>query len=274
MRRAQPWLGTLVDISIAEDEHESRLHAAIDSAFAEVALAHRLMSFHESGSDIQRINLARPGQSLTVHPHTWKVLVVAEQLRRDSEGIFNIACAARLVAWGILPRPHPELPDLNAGSPIQLEDAHCVRKLAPGWIDVGGIAKGYAVDLAIESLRQAGIGHACVNAGGDLRAYGRETIVSLRAPDAPTRIRAQVKLQDEALASSAPSFSARRARGQPVSALCDARSGKPMVAAQSVSVLAASCMMADALTKVALATENICDPLLARYGASAFFLTA
>lgn len=274
MRRAQPWLGTLVDISIAEEGDQTRLHAAIDAAFAEVAKVHRLMSFHEAGSDIQKLNLAPAGQHLTVHPHTWKVLAVAEQLRQVSGGIFNIACAARLAAWGILPRPHPVLPDLGAAMPIRLEAGQRVRKLSPGWIDVGGIAKGYAVDLAIERLRLSGIRHACVNAGGDMRAYGEDIVVSLRHPCAPTRICAQLKLKDEALASSGPCFSARRLRGQAVSALCDARNGQAIVSAQSASVLAASCMMADALTKVALVTQNFRHPLLALHGASAFLLTS
>jgi thiamine biosynthesis lipoprotein len=77
-------------------------------------------------------------------------------------------------------------------------------------------------------------------------------------------------LCDEALATSGSYFSARVHEGGVVSALLDARDGRPLVAAASASVRAARCAVADALTKVVLATGDCLHPALAAFGATAF----
>ncbi|RFP36343.1 FAD:protein FMN transferase [Duganella sp. BJB476] len=269
IRRAQPWLGTLVDIT-ADGAQQ-----AVSLAFAEVALVHRLMSFHDAASDISRLNRAAPDDVLEVHPHTWQVLQLAAQMAELSQGLFNIACAPRLVDWLCLPPPN------DAGIPAyqpSLAVYHCeqgplVRKLAHGWVDVGGIAKGYAVDLAVEALQRAGAASGCVNAGGDLRGFGdRDWPVAVRDPMAPGRAAAQVLLRDEALATSAAYFSARQHDGRAVSALVDGRSGEPLVDSISVSVRAPRCAVADALTKVVLASGDAQHPALAASQASAFII--
>ncbi len=269
MRRAQPWLGTLVDIAADGDPQ------AITPAFAEVALVHRLMSFHDAASDISRLNRAAPGDLLALHPHTWQVLQLAARIAELSQGMFNIACAPRLVDWQCLPPPDAATtPGYQPALAVyRCEQQPLVRKLAPGWVDVGGIAKGYAVDLAVEALQRAGADSGCVNAGGDLRGFGdRDWPVAVRDPLAPGRVGAQVKLRNEALATSAACFSARRHQGRQVSALVDGRSGEPLVTPASVSVRAPRCALADALTKVVLASGDARHPALAGMQASAFII--
>ncbi|WP_295998775.1 FAD:protein FMN transferase [Rugamonas sp.] len=310
MRRAQPWLGTLVEMSVADALPERALYAAIAGAYAEVALVQRLMSFHDAASDVSRLNRAAPGARLTVHVHTWRVLRLAQQVAAASDGIFNIACAPQLVTWGCLPAPpmppmpplqrlrqtaerrpssaSPSVQAMQAARPAQspsppaydpglalldLEDGCGVRKLAPGWIDLGGIAKGYAVDLAIAALRDAGVASACVNAGGDLRALGEAAWpVAVRDPRAPRRAGAQLHVRDEAMATSAHYFSARRHAGVDVSALVDGRDGRPVAGQASVSVRAASCAVADALTKVVIASGDPHHRALRAMAASAMIL--
>jgi thiamine biosynthesis lipoprotein len=273
-RRAQPWLGTLVDITIADDLDEGRVREAMDSAFAEIAQVHQLMSFHNESSDIRRINQARPGDSISVHHHTHAVLTASERIREASRGIFNIACASRLAAWGQLPQFDSRPPDYMPDQPvIQMEEHHVVTKLTQGWIDVGGIAKGYAVDLAVDALRAAAIGSACVNAGGDIRVFGeRPFTVTIRDPRLPTRMCGKTELMDEAMATSAPYFSMIEIDGQSVSALCNGLNGRPIVEPVSVSVCASSCMIADALTKVVLSTGDSNHLALKSFGATAFIV--
>ena len=273
MRRAQPWLGTLVDI--AADGEQQAVSQAITQAFAEVALMHRLMSFHDAASDVSRLNRAAPGEVLEVHPHTWQVLQLAAQMAALSQGLFNIACAPRLVDWLCLPRPDDaEIPAYQPALAVyRCEQEPLVCKLAHGWVDVGGIAKGYAVDLAVEAMQRAGADNGCVNAGGDLRGFGdRAWPVAVRDPLAPGRAAAQVLLRDEALATSAAYFSARRHGDRQISALVDGRSGEPLVASISVSVRAPRCAVADALTKVVLASGDAQHPALAASQASAFII--
>jgi thiamine biosynthesis lipoprotein len=156
---------------------------------------------------------------------------------------------------------------------LALEQGARVRKLAPGWIDLGGIAKGHAVDLAVAALQDAGIGGGCVNAGGDLRVFGAAGLpVAVRAPHAPGRVASQLVLRDEAMATSGTYFSARRHRERTVSALVDGRSGEPLAETCSASVRAPRCALADALAKVVLATGDASHPALAAFGASAFII--
>ncbi|MGJ7914789.1 FAD:protein FMN transferase [Massilia sp. LXY-6] len=272
IRRAQPWLGTLVDITV----EGAPAHDVVTDAFAEVARLHRLMSFHDEASDIARINRAAPGELVQVDADTWKVLCLARQVTDLSGGTFDIACAPYLVDRRILPAPwsskEGEYPTARLSAEVfALEGADRVRKLASGWIDVGGIAKGYTVDAAVASLESAGVSGGCVNAGGDLRVFGSmHAPVAVRSPAAPGRAARHIILRGEALATSGSYFSQRSHQARPVSALLDARDGRPLVSTSSASVRAASCAVADALTKVVLATGDCAHPALAAFGASAF----
>ena len=259
-RRAQPWLGTLVDIATDGSQ------AAISEAFAEVALVHRLMSFHDPASDVSRLNGAGEGELVAVHRHTWTVLHIAEQLTYDSQGLFNPACAPLLVEWGRLPAPAGEMPPLQQlHSAFVCEDGQAVRKLRQAWLDLGGIAKGYAVDLAVEALQRAGAMEGCVNAGGDVRVFGdRDWPILVRDPKAPQRMHSQVQLRDESLATSANYFSPR--------CLVDGRDGAPLTEARSVSVRASHCVAADALTKVVMASGDANHPILAHWQATALII--
>jgi thiamine biosynthesis lipoprotein len=270
IRRAQPWLGTMVEIT-AEGTHDQD---AVGSAFAAIARVHALMSFHDGASDVSRLNRAAVGEVVAVDHDTWEVLHVAGEVARLSDGAFDIACAPRLVEWQMLPAPQAKAPHVLPGAEVlALQVDGTVRKLAPGWIDLGGIAKGYAVDLAVGVLQRAGVPGGCVNAGGDLRVFGTARIpVTVRSPRAPGTSGAELTLSDTALATSATYFSAARRGGQTVSALLDARDGSAIEAERSASVQARRCVLADALTKVVLATGDVYHPALAACGATAFLL--
>jgi thiamine biosynthesis lipoprotein len=174
----------------------------------------------------------------------------------------------------MLPAPSQERPPARSQRELlALEAGWRVRKLAPGWIDLGGIAKGYAVDLAVAALEAAGAAGGCVNAGGDLRVFGPAGYpVAVRSPSAPGAAASRFMLLDAALATSGIYFSMRSHQGRQVSALVDARVGEPLAFDRSASVRAPRCVLADALTKVVLATGDIHHPALAAFGASAFVL--
>ncbi|WP_075793924.1 FAD:protein FMN transferase [Massilia putida] len=270
IRRAQPWLGTLVDIAVEGTSSQD----AVTAAFAEIARLHRLMSFHDGASDIAHINRAAPGDVVRVDAATWNVLRLAGEIADLSGGAFDIACAPWLVDRQILPAPeHVQPLALTSAAVFSLDDDGQVRKCGAGWIDVGGIAKGYIVDAAVAVLEAAGVPGGCVNAGGDMRAFGVSRVpVAVRAPGAPGRAARHIMLCGEALATSGSYFSARAHRGGVVSALVDARDGRPLVSAASASVCARRCAVADALTKVVLATGDCAHPLLAAFGATAFLI--
>jgi len=272
--RAQPWLGTLVDIRIVDVLDVHQLAAAFAAAFDGIATIHRLMSFHDVDSDVSRINAAPVGTCIAVDAHTARVIGCALQLHADSGGIFNISCATRLAQWAYLPSPARGLPPYHAGDCGLLpeSDGH-LRKTRDVLIDLGGIAKGYAVDQAIAALQQAGVTSACVNAGGDVRVLGTLTFpIAIRDPATVTGSSVTVNLANASLATSAIYFSARQIGSQQVSALVDGRNGEAVTSARSVTVQAADCLHADALTKVVMASGDAVHPLLAHHGAQAFIL--
>jgi thiamine biosynthesis lipoprotein len=270
-RRARPLLGTLVEISLRGRGDED-LHESADRAFAQIERIHQSMSAHSTDSDVFRINSAPAGSVIPVAESTWRVLELAMDISDASDGVFDVTVGAAMRARGQLPALTERLPDAGATfRDIELLSDHCVRVHRALAIDLGGIAKGYAVDAAVDVLLRNGVSAGCVNAGGDLRVFGEEEItVQVRDPLQPSIARAQVRAHECALATSAnyapdSGFSA-------AGVVLDARCGEPVVAGRSASVRASRCAIADALAKCMLLLGDASAPLLARYRAGGFLL--
>jgi thiamine biosynthesis lipoprotein len=282
LERAQPLLGTLVVMRLTgEDDGPARLEAAADAAFAAVADVHRLMSFFEAGSDVRRLARARPGERVRVAPATAAVLVRAQAWARASGGAFDAGCGARAVAAGWLPAPDDAAPP----GEMPFEDAlvvegHEVLVRSTCWLDVGGIAKGRAVDLAVAVLRRHGVAGGVVNAGGDLRVFGTaEETVRVRSPHDPSILRPVALLRDGACATSARGeVSARPGRGAPAGIAPDAEAGagagSGAAAVRSITVFAPTACAADALTKIVWLQGDAARPLLRRARAHALRIDA
>jgi thiamine biosynthesis lipoprotein len=253
-RRAKPLLGTLVEVQL----HGSRDEAAVRDAFVQIERVHRSMNRHAPDSDISRFNALAVGESVDADPWTLDVLVQAERLRHESGGIFDCNELAE------------EGREAGEGdrAPAWIIDGGRITKLRPARLDLGGIAKGHAVDHAIEALAHlANAGHVLVNAGGDLRHCGPLPVrVAVRDPADAGRIAVFHDLRGEALASSSAGGLAPRPGMAP--RILDRRGGKPLAPSAGVSVLAPTCMLADALTKVALLADAASrQALLSRHGA-------
>lgn len=265
-RRAKPLLGTLVEISIAAPGEAAFLRAT-DLAFTDVAEVHRLMSFHEPGSDVRRLARAPAGAVLTVGAHTWQVLRLALEMEVRSGGVFNAAVAPTLVANGLLPMPDAAQTPIacSLAEGIELLGDKRLRVLSPVWVDLGGIAKGYAVDCAVLRLQASGIASGLVNAGGDMRAFGPHAQpVRLRFA---AGLKTIASLTDAALAASCNADNINAAGSPHV----DPRSRRAVRSPHSIAVQAPSAAVADALTKVALlcpdAADRMCPALRAQWRA-------
>ena len=148
-------LGTFIAIH-AEASEEPIADAAIDVAWDAILQVERLMHPQRAGSDLAGLNRAAPGALVRLHAWTWEVLAICRELHAASNGAFDPCLhesAGRFEALDLLApdtaRPHAAL-----------------------IIDLGGVAKGYAVDRALEALRAAGCSGGLVNAGGDVAAFG------------------------------------------------------------------------------------------------------
>lgn len=271
VRRARPLLGTLVEIS-ARGERERTLHRAVDAAFAAVERVHRLMSFHSQESDITRLNRKALRAAVPVAPETWDVLALALSISAATQGVFDIAIGAAMMQRHALPRMSGG--PFEAGAcyrDIELLSGNRVRFHRPLALDVGGIAKGFAVDQAVLVLVRHGCLSGRVNAGGDLRVFGTQTVaVQVRDPLRPTRPVAVALIREAALATTARY--ARRCGLSSAGHVIDPRTQKAPRRLASASVRAASCAIADALAKTLYLLRERSHPMLAQLGAAGFLL--
>jgi len=279
IRRARPMLGTFVDIDV-DDVDEWRAEGAVEAAFAAVAEVHRLMSFHEADSDLSRLNRIASSRAIPVHPWTYGVMEMAMDMNRRSAGAFDIGVAPTLQQLGHLPSDDETAVQSVAGIPmadaIELLGDNRIRFTHPSVkVDLGGIAKGYAVDRAVDALRSHGVRSAIVNAGGDLAAFGPEArTIHIRDPRSPDRLICHVDVSNQALASTGRRFDPFRSAVAADSAVIEPKTRTPTQAVHGATVRAPSCVIADALTKVVMIAGTEAAAPLGHYRASAIFVSA
>ena len=276
IRRAAPLLGTFVDITAAGSACRD-LTLAVDAAIAAVARVHRLMSFHDPASDVGRLNRDAAAGPVAVDPWTWRVLDAALDLNRRSNGAFDITVAPVLQGLGLLPPIEDGGAPANRPAPrdaIDLLADRRVRFRHPGTrIDLGGIAKGFAVDRAVEVLRAHNATSGLVNAGGDVAAFGQDPqTIHLRDPRDAGRVMGKIDIRNEALASSGGRFDPLASPDVAPPAVIDPRACAPAQAAAGASVRAPTCILADALTKVVMISGEAAAPLLDDLAAAALIV--
>ncbi len=264
--RARPLLGTVVEIRVPGTGARASVDAAIDAAFAEMAAVQRLMSRHDADSDLMRLNRAACGHAISVDPRTAAVLRWATRLYRDSGGLFDVAAGSLS-------------PDRRRGPGWSLCAPHRALRTQPVSLDLDGIAKGYAVDRAVATLRRAGLRGYTVNAGGDLRCHpprrprddARALTLEVRLPGAAAALTLDA-IPRAAVATTARFPAAQAALDLSPGSVVDPRTGREVRRAVSVTVSARTCLIADALTKVVVIDAHAARPCLDRYSASAWIV--
>lgn len=239
-RRARPLLGTIVSI------HADATPIAMETAFEAIARVHFLMNAHSDSGDLAAINRESWRRPVHVHAWTFRVLAMARAVSRASAGAFD--------------------PTLGRGAThedVVLLPGRRIRLRRKARLDLGGIAKGFAVDRAVAALRRCGVQAGCVNAGGDLRVFGEASrTIRVRLPADPALSVPVATARERAFATSAAYFG-----GEHV----DARNGHRLRLQSSITVSAPSCMVADALTKAVSAIGPQAG-LLRSFGAQAYLV--
>ncbi len=249
MRRARPLLGTLVEIGVAnvDDTVQGAVAAAINAAFARVASIEKALTRFDPRSTIGRFNDATAGTTIEVGDDARVVLNAATRLCAASDGLFDVSRGTGADGW-------------------VCEGAQLRKRRAEVRLDLGGIAKGHAVDAAVDALRGAGIVAGWVNAGGDLRVFGVLALPIDLRDEATGGVRRFAVLQEGAFATSwipcSPSTPASRTNGL--------ASGASSGVARHASVAAERCLWADALTKVVALAGDAQHALLRAHGAQAW----
>ena len=244
-RRAKPLLGTFVEIGL-----RSGNAALFDMAFSRIEEVQQLMSAHSVDSDLSKIARTAHHEWVTVHPSTAEVIRHSLKWAEASDAAFDpIRAGVELIHRGRRPWFMEELPDRNATwRDLEVDECH-VRSTRPIALDLGGIAKGYAVDQAAEIIA----GHGCdgiVNAGGDIRFIGNEERTAfIRKPDVAGGLLELREIPLPALATTASYVFPEEAANLD---LIDSKAGGLVLPHISITVVAATCMLADAMTKVVL----------------------
>jgi FAD:protein FMN transferase len=271
IERARPLLGTRVNIKVGGlTDVEAR--QAIDAGFAVVAEIHDLMSFHEASSDVSALNRDASRAPVTVNPITYDVIGRALEIAASSSGVFDISIAAQLVAWGFLPRPDdaPDPSPQASWGDIELLGENRIRFHRPLWVDLGGIAKGYAVDRAVDKIKSMGALQCAVNAGGDLRVSGPLSERVLLRTDAPGDTVPVLEIENGSLASSSGREQVRQFHHINVGPHLHGVERKAVGTHSFASVVAEECVIADALTKIVLARGTESEPVLRAHNATGY----
>ncbi len=203
LKRMRPLLGTFVEIGCEQSDKSAE--QAISAAFDVVEKLHHLLSFHETTSDLTRLNQAN-GEFIEVHQHTVRVMKLARSMTIASNGLFNCTLGGAMIQNGVLPdhsspnQYHAEVQSTGVGEDIQI-NGNKIKFNKSIKVTLDGIAKGYAVDCAIATLKRHHIKAGWVNAGGDLRVYG-DLVLPIQRREVNGEYVALGGLQNAALATS------------------------------------------------------------------------
>ncbi|MCD5415701.1 FAD:protein FMN transferase [Candidatus Bipolaricaulota bacterium] len=261
----RPMMDTWVEITVY-DRSQQVAEAAIDAAFLRMEDVERIASIHVEGADAFRLNdqgrLDDPSLELV------EIIEAAKEYYALTAGTFDITVEPLLDLWRHREGAEVQFwelnPDVQQGAIDEalalvgadririISDPHRSILLQPGMkITLGGIAKGYIVDQGLSSLRQAGIVHAMINAGGDIGVFGgkpmgEKWVLALRDPADHEAFLVRFVLKEGAVATSGnyERYFDREAR---VGHIIDPRTGRSARASSSASVVAGTGMEADAL---------------------------
>ena len=258
-----PTMGTRWSVSVDADSTVELVALRQDLAAA-VEQVDAQMSPWKPDSDLMRLNRAPLDTWVALPAQLLEVLDCALDVQRLSAGAFDPCVGALVNAWGIgAVRDAPDAQAIRAARSAMPRDADArldldrpasrARMRAPLQLDLCGIAKGYAVDRMVAVLQRYGVRHALASLDGELRAVGSQSsgapwAVALERPEAGCRaVHGVIELEDLAVATSGDYRCFLQVGDAHLAHTMDAQRSAPVNnAVASVTVLAQTCMQADA----------------------------
>jgi thiamine biosynthesis lipoprotein len=260
-RFSQPHMGTLFRIALfAPDEVTAKKGA--DAAFARIAHLDGIMSDYKPASELMQLCKKAGGGPIDVSKDLFDVLAQAEQIAKETDGLFDVSIAPVVKLWHKARRTRmlPDADELKKAiakvdfRKIKLDSSkRTVQLLLMGMLlDLGGIAKGYAADAALQVLAGHGLPRALVAAGGDI-AVGEPPpgqqgwkvgIAPLKDPDGPPTH--WLLLKNAAVSTSGDAEQNAVIDGKRYSHVMDPKTGMGLVGRRSVSIIAPKAVLTDA----------------------------
>lgn len=245
-------MGTLVEIK-ADDESEEKLLTSINSAFNEIKRIDSLFSTYNPESPIYKINHSNDS-IYTLPAEIYDLLKQSDYFFYISKGAFDVSINQLVTLWGFDGENPSKPADKNILSVLKNSGWSNVELLSNNRIKIkqkvelnfGAIAKGYAVDRAIEKLKEYQIEKAMVNAGGDMNVIG-EWSVGIQHPTAEDFLIEKISLKNNSLATSGDYEKFFIENNLRYHHIIDPKTGYPANSCKSVSVISHDCADADAL---------------------------
>lgn len=256
----QPIMGTRCAVELWSEDR-ARGQTAIEAVFAEFRRIDALMSTYRPESELSRLNAHGAQRAVTVSRELYDLLATSVEYSKLTRGAFDVTYASVGYLYDYRTRVRPDdaaiaarLSSIDYRHLELLPDSTAVRFARPGVrVDLGGIAKGHAVDRGIAVLRARGIERAMINAGGDTRIIGdrlgRPWVVGIRHPDDERRVVLRMPIQDAALSTSGDYERFFEEDGVRYHHILDPRTGRPASKVRSVTIIGPTATRTDALTK-------------------------
>ncbi|HZQ61315.1 MAG TPA: FAD:protein FMN transferase [Casimicrobiaceae bacterium] len=259
-------------------EHEPQVQEAAAAAIADVHRIERKYSRYRDDSVTSSINRAAGVAAVEIDAETRALLDYASACHALSQGAFDITSGVLRRAWDFRRDP-PMLPDARTieellalidWTAVVCESTRVYLPRAGMELDFGGIGKEYAADRAARICTDAGIVHGLVNLGGDVRVIGPQPDgtpwqIGIRHPRAEAVI-ASIPVREGALATSGDYQRFFEIDGARYCHVIDARTGWPVSAWQSVSVIAPLCTMAGSCATIAMLRARNAEAFLQEQG--------
>jgi thiamine biosynthesis lipoprotein len=258
--REEAIMGTRIAVELSAGD-SAAAEKAIDTVIAEMHRIDALMSVFKPESQVSRVNRDAAAGPVQVDPELAALVARALEFSEMSGGAFDITYASVGYLYDYRAHKHPTdaqieaaLPGINWRHVVVDLPASTIRFTRPGVrIDLGGIAKGYAVDTSIAILQKLGITQATVTAGGDSRIIGdrggRPWVVGIRHPDDRNRVIARIPLEDAAISTSGDYERFFDEDGVRYHHIIDPKTGRSPHGIRSVTIIAPTSTLAEGLTK-------------------------
>jgi len=253
MKRTKILLGTVVEIQV-RDANEQKADDAITKAFAEVKRIDDLFTTYNEASPVWKINNSSDS-IISVDHEVYRLIVLCDSITKLSNGSFDVSLDNLTKIWGFY-TDDPQLPTkaeidsalLNSSwqKITLLGDNKIIKKESVG-LNFGAIAKGYAVDKAINVLKKYKRKEALLNTGGEISVIGNDWVVGIQHPREINSIIKKIKLDGFTVATSGDYEQYFELDGNRYHHILDPKTGYPSKGLQSVTIINKSNTIADAL---------------------------
>jgi len=261
VKKTQFLFGTVVDVTVIAKTKSDR--SAIDMALSAMKDIDDKVSIYNVHSEISNVNQNAGLSEVKVSDDTFNILERAYKLSQLTDGAFDVSIGSIVSLWGFgttknkIPSDNEiaeKLPLINYEK-IILDHTNKTVKLADKGmkVDLGAIAVGYAVDKAVNVLKEKGVKNALVNGGGEIYAFGSPPKksawrVGIQHPRKPNAILGTIDLKDKAISTSGDYESYFEVNGKRYCHILNPKTGKPIENIMSVTVVADNTTDADALS--------------------------